>query len=346
MYKSEIGSSNTHCTCGAIDIHCHVVPSRFPAAAGRSVRGWPTMIPAGACHATIVIDEKPYRNLSDACWVAERRLDEMDRTGIHMQALSPMPELYSYWLETRVAYDLIRYINDTLAKLVTEGQGRFVGLAGVPLQDLDLAITELRRAVNDLGLRGVAIGSNVNGVAIGDPRFQPFFAEVERLGSKVFVHALRPVGMERLVGPAPLQQVLAYPNDVGLAMASVITGGLLQQFPGLRIAFSHGGGTFAALLPRLEQGYKTFPALQEQMPEPPSTQARRLYVDSLVFDAPLLRHLVEVFGQTKVMLGTDYPFNFREVAPVARIEQAFPQTDLRERLIRTNARTFLGMDEV
>lgn len=303
------------------------------------------MVTTDTCHATVVIDEKPYRTVSDACWVAERRLAEMDRAGIKIQALSPMPELFGYWIDSLSACDLIRYVNDSIAALVAEGEGRFVGLGGVPLQDIDLAISELQRVVGELGFRGVEIGSNINGVVIGDPKFHSFFAEAEKLGAAVFVHAVRPAGIDRLVGPAPLQQVLGYPTDVGFAAASVITGGLLQKFPKLRISFSHGGGTLASLLPRLEQGYAAFSALKEIMPDPPSTLARRLYVDSLVFDTDMLRRLVTVFGEDRVMIGTDYPFNFRENEPVARIEEAFADAALRERLIHANARAFLGLDE-
>lgn len=345
--KRSTARFNSVCSCYGIDIHCHVVPARFPPPAGCTpVRGFPSMVASGDCHATVVIDGKPYRTVSDACWVAERRLEDMDRTGIRIQALSPMPELFGYWIETNAACDLIRYVNDMIAAIVAEGERRFVGLAGVPLQDIGLAIGELHRTVGTLGFRGVEIGSNINGVPIGDPRFHPFFAEVEKLNAAVFVHAVRPTGMERLLGPAPLQQVLGYPTDVGLAAASVITGGLLQKFPKLRIAFSHGGGTFASLLPRLEQGYAAFPAVKDIMPEAPSAQARRLYVDSLVFDTDTLRRLVSVFGQERVLLGTDYPFNFREKEPVARINEAFADLELRQRLTFANARAFLALDEV
>ncbi len=345
--KGVPGTFTNGCTCRGIDVHCHVVPARFPLPRGGSaVRGWPSMIAADACHATVVIDGKPYRTIGDACWVAERRLEEMDRAGIELQALSPMPELFGYWIETGAANDLVRHVNDSIAALVAEGQGRFVALGGLPMQDNDLAIIELHRIIGELGFRGVEIGSNINGMPIGDPRFHSFFAEAEKLDAAVFVHAVRPTGMDRLLGPAPLQQVLGYPTDVGLAAASVITGGLLQKFPKLRIAFSHGGGTFASMLPRLEQGYSVFSALNEIILESPVVQARRLYVDSLVFDADMLRSLVSVFGEERVLLGTDYPFNFREKEPVARIEKAFADAKLRERLMFANARAFLGLDEV
>jgi aminocarboxymuconate-semialdehyde decarboxylase len=343
---NKAGRLRSGCGCVGIDVHCHVVPSSFPPApAGLSLSGWPSTVPADDCHATILVNDKPYRTVSDACWVAERRIEEMDRAGIAIQALSPMPELFGYWIEAQAAYGLVRHVNDVIAALVQEGQGRFVGLGGLPMQDVDLAVTELHRVSGELGFRGVEIGSNINGVPIGDPRFHPLFAEAERLGVAVFVHAVRPTGMDRLVGPAQLQQVLAYPTDVGLAAASVITGGLLQKFPKLRIAFSHGGGTFAALLPRLEQGYLTFPAVRDSLAEAPTEQARKLYVDALVFEEDMLKRIVSVFGEDRVMIGTDYPFNFREKEPVARIEQAFADAALRERLTFRNALTFLALEE-
>jgi aminocarboxymuconate-semialdehyde decarboxylase len=340
------GQWRSACGCVGVDVHCHVVPSQFPSPpGGGALAGWPSMRPAQACHATVVIDQKPYRTISDACWVAERRIEEMDRAGIAVQALSPMPELFGYWIEAEPASDLVRHVNDVIADMVRHGGGRFVGLGGLPMQDLDLAMAELHRVITDLGFRGVEIGSNINGVPIGDPRFHPFFAEAERLGAAVFVHAVRPAGMDRLVGPAALQQVLAYPSDVGFAVASVITGGLLSKFPRLRIAFSHGGGTFASLLPRLEQGRQVFAAIGESMPERPSEVARKLYVDALVFDRDMLRRVISVFGESQVMIGTDYPFNFCERDPIGRIAEAFDDEGLREALVFRNALTFLGLDE-
>jgi aminocarboxymuconate-semialdehyde decarboxylase len=137
--------------------------------------------------------------------------------------------------------------------------------------------------------------------------------------------------------------VLGYPGDVGLAAASVITSNLLVRRPGLRIAFSHGGGTLASLLPRLQQGWSVFPALKEAVTEAPAQQARRLYYDTLVFDAPTLRHLVATFGATQLLIGTDYPFNFHDRAPVARIEEAGFDAATTAQLVRHNAERFLGL---
>ena len=332
------------CACG-IDVHAHVVPERFPAYVGNSLpRDWPSTAPAqDACHRHVMISGKVYRTVSDRCWSTSRRLADLPAMGLERQAISPMPELLSTWMEPGPARQLLRYLNEEIAAMAAASGGRLVGLGAVPLQDIDLAIAELRHAVETLGFAGVEIGSNVDGVAIGDARFDPFFEACEALGAAVFVHALKPAGMERLVGPAPLQQVLAYPTDVGLAAASVVTGGLLQRRPRLRIAFSHVGGTFASLLPRLQQGWQVFPALKEAVPESPAQQARRLFYDTLVFDTPTLRHLVGQFGASQLMIGTDHPFNFHDRPPVERIEAAGFDADTVARLVHRNAEGFLGL---
>lgn len=330
------------CACG-IDVHAHVVPEHFPAPLAPA--GWSSEAAAdvnGRCHRSLRVDGRFYRTVSDACWSAPRRLSDFDAMGLSHQVVSPMPELLSYWLDLAAAAPLIRYLNDTTAALCADSGGRVLGLAAVPLQDVNAAIAELQRAVGTLGLVGVEIGSNVNGLPVGHASLEPFFAACVALDVPVFVHGLKPTGGDRLVGPAALQQVLGYPTDVGLAAASVITGGLLQRLPSLRLAFSHGGGTLAALLPRLQQGWQVFPALAESLPESPVEQARRLYFDTLVFDGATLRHLVHSFGPQALMLGTDHPFNFSEPQPLQRLADAGFDDAICRALAFDNARRFLG----
>jgi aminocarboxymuconate-semialdehyde decarboxylase len=289
-----------------------------------------------------MVNGKNYRTVSEKCWSASRRLADLPEMGLEKQVISPMPELLSYWLPLNDAQPLVRFLNEYTADICEKSDGKLIGLAAVPLQDMDTAVAELHFAVTRLGLAGVEIGSNINGIVIGDSRFDPFFAACVELNVPVFVHALKPSGMDRLVGPAPLQQVLAYPTDVGLAAASVLTGGLLTRFPTLRIAFSHGGGTLAMLLPRLEQGWKVFPALAESIPESPTEQVKKLYFDTLVFDPAALNYLAGAFGTQGLMLGTDYPFNFHERRPVERLLSAGLDPATRDALAFGNARKFLG----
>ena len=331
--------------CCGVDVHAHVIPGSFPRYLGVATpSGWPSMAPADECHRHVMIDGKNYRTVSDKCWTTSRRLADFQDMGLHLQAISPMPELLSYWLTPSDGAQLVRFLNEQIASMVSESAGQLLGLGAVPLQDVRLAIRELHYIKETLGLRGVEIGSNIQGVVMGDPRFHPFFEACVALDMPVFVHALRPTGMDRLLGPAPLQQVLAYPTDIGLAAASVLTGNLMQKFPRLRLAFSHGGGTLAMLLPRLEKAMSVFPALKESVHLSPTAQARTLYYDTLVFDAPTLKHLVQTFGSSQLMIGTDYPFNFHENRPVEKIKEAGFSEAIMQQLTHANALRFLGIE--
>lgn len=329
-----------------IDIHTHVVPERFPPYRGKATDvPWPGMAPADAGHRHVTIAGKNFRTVSSQCWDGACRLADMSEKGIERQVLSPMPELLSYWLPADDAAVLSRYLNETIAALVVEVPGRFSGLGTVPLQDVDQAVAELQYVVQVLGLEGVEIGTNVNGVPIGASQFEPFFAAAEQLGASIFVHPLRPCGMDRLVGPAALEQVLAFPCETGLAAMSLITGGVLSRHPGLRIALSHGGGSFPALLARYAHAWSLFPALREGVVENPFELGRRLYFDSLVYNETLLRTQIQLFGVSQTMIGSDYPFVIMERDPVARVTELGLSAQDTEMLVRRNALRWLGRDE-
>jgi aminocarboxymuconate-semialdehyde decarboxylase len=329
---------------GPIDVHCHFVPSQFPPYAGRNPKArWPGMQHDGCGHANVVIQGKNYRTVVEQAWDGAKRVLDMDRMGIARQVVSPMPELLSYWLDAEDAKVLVRHVNDEIAALCAANPRRFSGLGGVPLQDVDAACRELEHVLRAQKLLGVEIATHVNGVSIGDARFEPFFAEAERLAAPIFVHALHPAGLDRLVGPPALEQVVAFPGDVALGIASMITGGTLERHPRLKIGFSHGGGAFAQVLPRLEHGWKAIPAVRDAIPQPPSAYARKLYYDDLVYDAKSLAFVIERFGATQIMIGTDYPFNVQDKDPLGSLAAA-GLDEARARLLREdNARRFLGL---
>lgn len=327
-----------------VDVHTHVVPESFPAYLGRHLdTPWPSMAPAQACHRHVMVSERVYRTVSHHCWDCAARRADMDRLGIARQVLSPMPELLSYWLAPEDGATLCAYLNEVIATMVASAPARFSGLAAVPLQDVGLAIETLDHAVHRLGLAGAEVGTNVDGVPIGDARFRPFFEAAAQWGAAIFVHPLRPGGMDRLVGPAALEQVLAFPGELGLAGASLITGGLLDALPSLRIALSHGGGSLALLLPRLQHAWQALPALRDALPGDPQAAARRLYVDDLVYDADTLAHLLHVFGRDRVMVGSDYPFAIQDADPAGRLLELPLDNSSRAALAAGNARRWLGL---
>ncbi len=326
----------------AIDIHAHIVPEKFPAytGIGKDVP-WPSMAPAQACHCHVMIQGSIYRTVHQSCWLPEERVRDMDQRAIGVQCLSPMPELLSYWLPARDGQALIRFLNDEIARMVARHPARFIGLGAVPLQDMDLALRELEYIIGELGFPGVEIASHVNGVSIGDARFEPFFTAAEKMGAAIFVHALRPAGQDRIVG-AVAEQVICFPGDIGLAVASMITGGMAERHPRLRIAFSHGGGVFSILLARLTHAWKQMPKLKEAMPQSPELYARRFFYDTILFDASALRHVIHTFGASQVVAGSDYPFNLGDPDPVGTVNQAGLDAATVRAILRENPERFLG----
>jgi aminocarboxymuconate-semialdehyde decarboxylase len=289
-----------------IDVHCHVVPSAFPAAPPTCAR-WPRMDHRADNQAMVMIGKREFRLVDHRCWDTARRIADMNEEDVGMQAISPMPELLSYGIEPQDNLLLAQSVNRAIAEMVHAAPERFVGLGMVPLHDPQLAAKELSRLHADCGLIGVEIGSNVAGKSPGDAFFDPFYAEAERLGLAVFVHALHPSLEGRLVGPPLLGAYVGNPTESGIAAASVITGRVLEKFPALRIGFSHGGGTLAAFLPRLETGWQRVATLKDAFASPAAT-ARRMYYDNIVYQAPLLKYLIDTFGATQIFVGSDYPF--------------------------------------
>jgi aminocarboxymuconate-semialdehyde decarboxylase len=227
-----------------------------------------------------------------------------------------------------------------MAQMVARAPNQFVALAMVPLQDPDLAARELESIMASGQFRGVEIATHVNGVPIGDPRFAPFFAAAESLGASVFVHALHPLGKERLIGPPILANIIANPCETALSIMSLITGGVIDRHPNLRLAFSHGGGAFAMVLPRFAHFWERMPEIGALSKRSPREAARTLFYDTLTYDSEVLKFLVERFGATQLCIGTDEPFNGCDKEPLAGLAQ-FSAAD--QILMRsTNAKRFLG----
>jgi len=326
-----------------IDIHTHIVPEHFPgyAGKGRDVP-WPAMAEAHACHRHVMISGKVYRTVADGSWSVPRRIEAMGAMRVARQALSPMPELLSYWLPLEDGRALIRYLNEQIAEMIALAPGRFVGLGAVPLQDIDSALRELEFIVRNLKFSGVEIASHVDGVSIGEARFEPFFAAAENMGAAVFVHALRPAGQDRVVG-AFAEQAVCFPGDIALAAASMITGGIAARHPGLRIAFSHGGGALSILLPRLVHAWNAVPKAKESLAESPAVYARRFFYDTLVFDPAAVRFVIGSFGSSQVCVGSDYPFNMGDSDPLGTLEKTGLDASVLAAIRSANARRFLGI---
>lgn len=325
-----------------IDVHAHVVPYDFPDApqSGNESR-WPCVCHEGATDADVRIAGRSFRKIDHRSWDADVRIADMDRTGVARQALSPMPELLSYWFEPQAGLEMCRWMNDTLAGIVARHPSRFSALGIVPLQDPALAAAELERMQHD-GLVGVELGSNINGEYLGEARFGEFFAEAERLDLAVFVHALHPAGADRLANMPEVIPFAAFPIDTALSAMTLIRAGIPERHPRLRLGFSHGGGAVIPLAHRLGKGARTTDGFGGVLSRSPADYAAGFFYDNLVYDPGYLAYLANVFAPGQVFCGTDYPYAIMETDPAGFVANAV--LDNPESVRFGAAQRFLGLD--
>jgi len=287
--------------------------------------------------------EQFFRDVDDRSWNAARRIEDMDRMGVGLQALSPPPVMFCYWADARATEAFARMQNENVAGVVARHPKRFVGVATVPLQDPALAVKELRYSRERLDLRAVEIGSCPGGRDFDDPELFPFFEACAELDVAVFVHPAAPlVGQERLTKYYfPL--IVGNPLETALAASKLIYGGVLERLPRLRVCFAHGGGAFPFTLARLDHGWKVRPEGPAAIPRPPRDYARLLYFGSLTLSAANLRFLVEQFGADHVVIGSDYPFDMGSADPVGAVSQAGLPAAAREQIEGATALRFLGL---
>ncbi len=306
-----------------IDVHWHYMPQSV---AGRTA-GPPVRHP-------------PIPELSDPAL----QVAEMDRRRIDRAAVSPFPGLFQYQLDKDEGLSLHRAVNDGIAELVAAYPNRYVGLGTVPLQDAALAVQELERAMQVKGLRGVIIGTNVNGRNLDDPALRPFFRAAADMGAFVFVHPMVVLAPERLERYY-LTNLFGNPSETALAIASLIFGGVYDECPALTCCFAHGGGTFSALIGRWRHGYAVREEPHAFGARSPEEYLSRIYVDSLVHDDRVCRHLINVVGADHMLIGSDMPFDMGSRDPVDRIDrlEGLSEED-KDRIRGGNARRLLRLE--
>ena len=329
-----------------IDVHTHVLPPEWPDLRERYGYGGFIQLEhhREGC-ARMVRDGEFFREVNANCFDADTRLKECDQHEVDVQVVSTVPIMFSYWAEPRDTYDLARLLNDHIAGLVQEHPKRFVGLGTLPMQDADLAVKELDRLVNDLSMPGVQIGSNVNGKNLDDASLFPVFEAAAELGAAVFVHPWEMVGRERMP-KYWLQWLVGMPAETTLAVCSMIFGGVLERLPKLRVLFAHGGGTFPATVGRIARGFDVRPDLcAVDNAVDPREYLGRFYVDSLVHDEAMLRYTMELLGDDKVALGSDYPFPLGEAVPGTLIESMRLAAEAQAKLLHGAALEWLGLNQ-
>jgi aminocarboxymuconate-semialdehyde decarboxylase len=270
-----------------------------------------------------------------------RRLEVMDRVGIDVEVLSlSTPNVYFAPPERQA--EVARLVNDAYADLAARHPTRFKGFASIPMDDPDAALRELERTQGELRINGVIVLSNINGRALTDPRYRPFFEECDRRRVCVFIHPMIPASAEPfaeyVLGP-----IIGFPFDTTLAVARLCYAGVFRELPNIRWILGHLGGAVPYLMERMDNGWRDFAECRVNIDELPSVYLKRLYYDTVSFSAPSLHLTRELVGADHMVMGSDYPHLLgsidRAVSSIDSLD--IPAAD-KERIFGGTARTILN----
>jgi aminocarboxymuconate-semialdehyde decarboxylase len=281
--------------------------------------------------------------IRDALRNPQKKIRDMDEKGLGMHILSSTPFAFYYEVENGLAVELAQFHNDGLSEMVRKHPGRFAAMATLPMQVPKEAVKELERAVGNLGLRGVEIGSNVNGRELGDEAFWPIYEALEELNVPVFIHPHRVAGLDRLMDYY-LNNLIGNPLDTTIAAARLIFSGTIEKFPRLKIILAHGGGQLPFIFGRIEHGYAVRPEPRERIHQPPRVFLKNFYFDTITHSADALRYLIDFAGSGHVLLGSDYPYDMGDENPVRTVSSlaGIPEED-RSKILHENAVELFGL---
>ena len=326
-----------------IDIHCHVRSDQATAMVegNEAISRW--FLETAADPKSRAINrangERTYAQGSSP----EQRIADMDHMGIDIQAISPAPRQTYYGAHPELGLATSRAINDFIAEICGRYPDRFVGLGTVPFQAPELAIAELDRLHRSLGFRGIEIMTHVAGEDLSAARFRPIFAKCEELGLLVFMHSDGFTEAGRFHDHY-FANVIGNPLDTTVAVHHLIFGGVLKDYPALKLVLAHGGGYLPAYSGRIDHAASARPDCCERINEMPTAYLKRLYFDSLVYTTHQLEYLVEQYGADRILMGTDYPADMGEIDSIGFIERARGLDDVQRRaILGKNAARLLGL---
>jgi aminocarboxymuconate-semialdehyde decarboxylase len=328
-----------------IDMHAHLAVRELDAL----VAGRPGLAEAAALSdrlsgpASVAHNRQFFPTLGRPLTDPDARLAAMDAMGVDVQAVSISPGQYYYWADRELASALVRTANEAIARFCATHPDRFVGLATVALQDGELAAEQLEHAAGTLGLRGVEISTAAGARELSDRGLDPFWAAVERLGVFAFVHPLGCPALGDRGASHYFTNVIGNPLETTLALSHLIFDGTLDRHPGLRVCAAHGGGYLPAYSGRSDHAFEVRPEARTMERRPSDYLRERLWFDSLVFSGDQLAALAAQVGASRLVLGTDYPFDMGVSDPLARLDRAGLSADDRELVRGVNAAGLLGL---
>jgi aminocarboxymuconate-semialdehyde decarboxylase len=326
-----------------IDIHTHIMPDKMPNWVRKFGYGEFIHLEHRNCKACMMKGDKLFREVEDNCFKEDVRIKEMDETDVTIQVLSTIPVLFNYWAKPKDGLETSRFLNDHIAGCIAKEPNRFIGIGTVPLQDIDLAIKEMERCVHELKMPGLEIGSNINGKNLSDKEFFPFYEAAEKLSCALFVHPWEMMG-ENDMQKYWLPWLVGMPAETSRAICSMIFGGVFEKFPKLRVAFAHGGGSFPFTMGRIEHGFNVRPDLVAvDNAINPRDYLGKFWFDSLVHDETALQYLLNLVGDKKICLGSDYPFPLGEHHPGKLIEEMQLTSEIKQKLLYQNATEWLNI---
>jgi aminocarboxymuconate-semialdehyde decarboxylase len=246
------------------------------------------------------------------------RLAGMERQRVDMHALSLTAPMV-YWASPGLGLALSQAYNDAASAAHLEYPDRFVGLAMLPMQAPELALKELERAAKLPGMRGMYLATHVNETNLDDKRFWDVYAKAEELGWTIFLHPIDTLARER-TAKYHLKNLLGNPYDTGVAAASLIFGGVLDEFPKLEVNLPHAGGTLPGLIGRLDHGTRVRPELKH-MKKLPSEYLRRFTYDVIGHSDVINANLARMVGADRLVLGSDYCFDMGLADPRGTVER-------------------------
>ncbi|MBX9690445.1 MAG: amidohydrolase, partial [Candidatus Obscuribacterales bacterium] len=183
-----------------VDIHTHILPPSLPDFKAKfGYGGFIKLEHLENGHANMLRDDgKFFRALEANCFDTSARLEDMEKRGVDLQVISTVPVMFNYWAQAEDCLETSRFLNEHIASVVEAAPRRFIGLATIPMQNTELAIKELKRSVNELGLAGIQIGTHINSKNLDESEFFPIFAAAEELSAAVFVHPWDMMAQERM----------------------------------------------------------------------------------------------------------------------------------------------------
>ncbi len=296
------------------------------------------------------------REVEENAYNAATRIAACDMHGVTFQVLSPTPMMIPDYVDNvHDAVEICQILNDDNAATVAQFPKRFAAIGAIPMQYPDKAIKEMERISKSLGMRGIEINSNINGMDLDDPKLFPVFAAAAEMGMAVFVHpwgGFMAPAEERLKKRMNAARnwrpwLIGMGMETALAFDSMRCGGVHEYLPKLRVMYAHGGGAFPALLGRLEHGAYCRPDLfknSSQLDPLKTVKECGVYVDSLVHNTHVLQMLIAMMGVERIAMGSDYPYPLGERNyPGYMIEHLqFLTEQQRERMLSGTAKEWLG----